>query len=267
MEVGSVVGSDYDSLLAKVVAHGPERASVAASLARSLRTADLAGVRTNADTLAAICAEDDFIDGRATTAYLDEHPDVSSAGGPADDERLAQCLAALLAMQDARRRADSVTGFAPSGWRNVRTQGQRTTLVDMGAVEGAADASVGARVPLHAPGDSRPRGYAPLRGPRRHGAATGCRRCPWRGHAPGRRGGRGPQVGLHLVDRARRSRPHHGGGLRGQRGRPDGAGAGISGPNRMEGRPALCRPRRGRCRHRPGVTPARVGRLGPRGAG
>jgi propionyl-CoA carboxylase alpha chain len=136
---GSVVGSDYDSLLAKVIAHGPNRSSVATSLARSLRRADLAGLRTNADTLAAICTERDFTEGDATTEYLDEHPEVTVARGPAGDDRLMQCLVALFVIEDANRSADAVTGFAPSGWRNVATQGQRVTLVDPSAV-GEAEA-------------------------------------------------------------------------------------------------------------------------------
>ena len=131
---GSVVGSDYDSLLAKVIAYGPNRSSVATSLARSLRRADLAGLRTNADTLAAICSENSFVEGDATTAYLDEHPEVTSDRGPAGDDRLMQCLAALFVIEDANRRADAITGFAPSGWRNVATQGQRVTLVDLSTV-------------------------------------------------------------------------------------------------------------------------------------
>lgn len=128
---GSVVGSDYDSLLAKVIAHGPNRDSSASSLARSLRRAELAGLRTNADTLAAICSENSFVEGDATTAYLDEHPEVTAAHGPAGDDRLMQCLAAMFVIEDANRSADTLTGFAPSGWRNVATQGQRVTLVDL----------------------------------------------------------------------------------------------------------------------------------------
>lgn len=140
---GSVVGSDYDSLLAKVISHGPDRSSVAASLARALRGADLAGLRTNADTLAAICAEDGFVDGGVTTAYLDEHPEVAFARGPQGDDRLLQCLAALFAMEQANRSSDTVTGFAPSGWRNVATQGQRVILIDVGAL---SDTDVGSHV-------------------------------------------------------------------------------------------------------------------------
>ncbi len=135
---GSVVGPDYDSLLAKVISYGSSRQSSAAALARALRGADLNGVRTNADTLAAICCETAFLSGDATTDYLDQHPEVCLASGPTADDRLLQAMAAMLAIEDANRSTDRVTGFAPSGWRNVVTQGQRITFVDSASDDGDA---------------------------------------------------------------------------------------------------------------------------------
>jgi propionyl-CoA carboxylase alpha chain len=124
---GSEVSSDYDSLLAKVIAHHADRGVAALQIARSLRTASLAGVRTNAASLAAIMNEPDFRAGATPTAYLDEHPDVLAATGPDGDDQLAQLLAAVFADEQRNRAADQVTGFVPSGWRNLRTRGQRRT--------------------------------------------------------------------------------------------------------------------------------------------
>ena len=58
---GSVVSADYDSLLAKVIAHAPTRDQAARVLARSLRRSVVAGVRTNVDAMAALLVEDDFL--------------------------------------------------------------------------------------------------------------------------------------------------------------------------------------------------------------
>jgi propionyl-CoA carboxylase alpha chain len=127
---GSVVSSDYDSLLAKVIAHGPDRSGVAAGLARILAGADVAGVRTNIDTLVAILREPDFLDGRTPTSYLDDHADVLTARGPHGDDRLALLIAAVLAAEAHDRAQAPVWRFAPSGWRNVRIQGQRQTWID-----------------------------------------------------------------------------------------------------------------------------------------
>ncbi len=122
---GAVVSSDYDSLLAKVIAHRPSRGEAAASLARALRTSQVEGVATNLASLVAILGEADFLAARTPTAYLDEHPEVLAAPGPVGDDRLALLLGAVFATEFESRRDDVVSGFAPSGWRNLRTQGQR----------------------------------------------------------------------------------------------------------------------------------------------
>ncbi|HSP02298.1 MAG TPA: biotin carboxylase N-terminal domain-containing protein, partial [Acidimicrobiales bacterium] len=89
---GSVVSADYDSLLAKVISHAATRSESAAVLARALRSAVVTGVRTNIDAMAALLVEDDFLEARTPTAYLDEHPDVVHAAGPIGDDRVAQLL-------------------------------------------------------------------------------------------------------------------------------------------------------------------------------
>lgn len=166
-EAGSVVSAEYDSLLAKVISHsnasaGQARAQAAQVLARALRTADIAGVRTDVDTLAAILGEGDFLAGRATTSYLDQHPEVLSDAGPAGEDRVVHLVAAALAQQQFDRDSDQLWGFAPSGWRNVATGGQRRAFADVrtdGAVEqleyritsGPGEASLAAELLLGAP--------------------------------------------------------------------------------------------------------------------
>ncbi len=122
---GAAVSSDYDSMLAKVIAHGATRAEAAAKLRRALRASEVTGVTTNLAALVEILGETDYLAARTPTAYLDEHPGVAASTGPTGDDRLALLLAAVFATERASRRADAVTGFAPSGWRNLRTQGQR----------------------------------------------------------------------------------------------------------------------------------------------
>jgi propionyl-CoA carboxylase alpha chain len=132
---GSVVSADYDSLLAKVIAHAPSRVEAAERLARALRTADLAGVRTDADCLVAILTEEDFLAARTPTAYLAEHPGTEQALGPGGDDRLAHLLAVVFRQEHEHRERDAVWGFAASGWRNLRTQGQRRQWRDLVADE------------------------------------------------------------------------------------------------------------------------------------
>lgn len=122
---GSAVSADYDSLLMNAVAWSHSRDRAAAELVVSLEAARVAGVRTNLATMIAILREPDFLAGNTTTAYLDEHPDVLTAGVPSPDVVTAHLLAIVFADERRARCADRVTGFAPSGWRNLRTQGQR----------------------------------------------------------------------------------------------------------------------------------------------
>ena len=140
---GRTVSTDYDSLLAKVIAHDHTREAAVRRLARALRTARISGVKTDVATLVALLAESDFLAGRTSTAYLAEHPDVVSAPGPAGDDRLVLLLGATFALEHHRRHHDRASPFAPSGWRNLRTQGERrrwsSTDADVEAVEYVVD--------------------------------------------------------------------------------------------------------------------------------
>jgi propionyl-CoA carboxylase alpha chain len=127
VRAGSQVTVEYDSLVAKVIQFGASRDDAARQLARALRRAQIAGVRTNLDMLVAVLESSAFAAGDTTTAFLDDHPEVVHAAGPRDDDRLAHLVAVAIADERANRAADAVTGFAPSGWRNLRTVGQRRT--------------------------------------------------------------------------------------------------------------------------------------------
>ncbi len=124
---GDEVSAEYDSLIAKVISHGPDRTTAARVLERALRRSRVVGVRTNLDMAAAVLAEPDYLATATPTAYLDEHPDVLSASGPIGADLDALVLAATFALESANRADDRALGFAPSGWRNLRTQGQRRT--------------------------------------------------------------------------------------------------------------------------------------------
>ena len=122
---GARISSDYDSLVAKVIAHAPTRFEAARQLARALRGSQITGIRTNVDSLVAILGEPDFLVAATPTAYLEEHPGVLTPSGPEGDDRVALLLGAVFALEADRRSTDRATPFAPSGWRNLRTQGQR----------------------------------------------------------------------------------------------------------------------------------------------
>jgi propionyl-CoA carboxylase alpha chain len=127
---GSTISSDYDSLVAKVIDHAPTRAGAARRLARALRGSQITGIRTNLESLVAILGESDYLAADTPTAYLDEHADVLTPSGPSGDDRTALLLGAVFALEREHRSNDHATPFAPSGWRNLRTQGQRQVWTD-----------------------------------------------------------------------------------------------------------------------------------------
>ena len=127
----SVVSPHYDAMLAKVIAHGRTRADAARRLARALGQAEIHGLTTNRDLLAAILREPDFLAGATDTGYLARH-DPAALTAPATGAAAAHALAAALARQ-ARHRAEApVLGTLPSGWRNVFSAPQRVTYTAAG---------------------------------------------------------------------------------------------------------------------------------------
>jgi len=130
---GSVVSADYDSLLANIVTHAATRSEAVGDLREIVRNLRIAGVRTNRDLLVDLLGERDFGAALTTTRYLDEHPDLARAGVVAGDDLTAHLLAVVFADERRNRAADLLTGFAPSGWRNLRTAGQRRTWLSGGA--------------------------------------------------------------------------------------------------------------------------------------
>ncbi|MGE0819110.1 MAG: biotin carboxylase N-terminal domain-containing protein [Candidatus Nanopelagicales bacterium] len=120
VDEGSVVSSFYDPMLAKVIAHADSRDESAQALAELLRSADIAGVRTNAAMLAAVLASSAYIAGDTTTAFLDEHPEVLAPAAPDDVVRRHVLAAALTALGDVEESSGHGDVVArPRGWRNV----------------------------------------------------------------------------------------------------------------------------------------------------
>jgi len=117
VETGSVVGVDFDPMLAKVIVHAPTREEAARRLALVLDGMTIAGVTTNRDFLVSTLRHDAFIAGDTTTDFI-ERVQPRAVFEP-DDSALAQaaCAAALFA-QERNRAAASSLAFMPSGYRN-----------------------------------------------------------------------------------------------------------------------------------------------------
>ncbi|HEX5267230.1 MAG TPA: biotin/lipoyl-containing protein, partial [Acidimicrobiales bacterium] len=122
VEDGTVVGVDYDPMLAKVICHAATRAEAAARLAGVLQRAELHGPVTNRDLLVGVLRHPEFLAGRTDTAFLERHPPTDLVPAPTRREVEVAAVAAALAEQ-ARDRADApVLGPVPSGFRNNPSQ-------------------------------------------------------------------------------------------------------------------------------------------------
>jgi propionyl-CoA carboxylase alpha chain len=115
---GSVVGVEFDPMLAKVIAHAPARAEAALALALTLQRSRIRGVTTNRDFLVAALRHPDFLAGRTTTSFIDD-TGVARARQLSPGELQAAAAGAALAAQAARRAGAPVLATLPSGWRNT----------------------------------------------------------------------------------------------------------------------------------------------------
>jgi propionyl-CoA carboxylase alpha chain len=127
VEAGSVVGLDFDPMLAKVVAHAPTRGEASARLARALERLHLGGVTTNREFLAAALRHPAFLAGDTTTDFIDR-VDPSATLDLGDDELARVATLAALWLQGDNRSRASLLSTMPSGWRNARLPAQRVTL-------------------------------------------------------------------------------------------------------------------------------------------
>jgi propionyl-CoA carboxylase alpha chain len=120
---GSVIGTDFDPMLAKVIAHGPSRSEAAGRLALALERLHLGGVTTNRDFLVATLRTPEFLAGDTTTDFIDRVKPPRRLALPAEEQgRLAQ--AAALWIQGENRANAQVLPDSPSGWRNARMPSQ-----------------------------------------------------------------------------------------------------------------------------------------------
>ncbi len=127
VEAGSTVGIHYDAMIAKVVAHGPDRTTAVRLLGDVLRRARVHGITTNAGLLLNILDDEEFAAARVHTALLDERLDAWTV--PVLDEHALALAAGAAALAHAATAASEspVLAHIPPAFRNVPSQPRTRT--------------------------------------------------------------------------------------------------------------------------------------------
>jgi len=127
VSTGTVVGTDFDPMLAKIISYAPNRTDAASKLARALESAHIGGVKTNRDFLVNCLKTKEFIDGDTTTDFIDRvNPDRKLV---IPDGSIHHVVAiAALWIQELNRKNSNVANFMPSGWTNGRLPSQSITF-------------------------------------------------------------------------------------------------------------------------------------------
>ncbi len=81
---GSEIGAHFDSMLVKVTCRGRNFASAARRAFRALTEFRIRGVSTNIPFLEALISNPDFLAGRVSTSFIDDHPELLVSRIPGD---------------------------------------------------------------------------------------------------------------------------------------------------------------------------------------
>ena len=144
---GTVIGSEYDPMLAKVIAHADDRPAALRALDRALADTAVLGITTNIEFLRFLLADPDVVAGQLDTGLLDRRTPDFVPSEPGDDGLIAAAAYKWL------RSWPPVAGDlwqVPSGWRMGQRapttlrlhSGERTDHVYLTGTPQAATASV-----------------------------------------------------------------------------------------------------------------------------
>ena len=128
VEEGSVIGTDFDPMLSKVISWAPNRIDAANKLARGLEKAHMGGVVTNRQFLISCLRNESFLNGNTTTDFVEREALETKKNLSVNElHQTSTAIALWLAQQN--RVSDPVTGFMPANWTNGRMPLQRVKLL------------------------------------------------------------------------------------------------------------------------------------------
>ncbi|MGW2331310.1 acetyl/propionyl/methylcrotonyl-CoA carboxylase subunit alpha [Streptomyces sp. NPDC001700] len=198
LSTGTEVGTVYDPMLAKVIAHGPDRPTALRRLRAALGSLTVLGVDTNTGFLRRLAAHPDVVSGELDTGLVDRAAASLVPSTIPDEVYAAAALLRQAALEPSALRGDGGSGagvwvdpFAvPTGWR-------------LGAAPAWTVHRL--RIPGHNPVTVRVRGRAHearVRIERPDAAEADDARRPAGGHASGTGGGTAAVAGASTVTAA-----------------------------------------------------------------
>ena len=124
---GTVVGTDFDPMLAKIISYAPNRTDAAGKLAKALESAHIGGVKTNRDFLVNCLKTKEFLDGDTTSDFIERVKPSRKLEINQSEIEHASAIAAMW-MQQQNRNNSNVAKFMPSSWTNGRLPNQKVTF-------------------------------------------------------------------------------------------------------------------------------------------
>ena len=124
---GTVVGTDFDPMLAKIISYAPNRTDAAGKIAKALESAHIGGVKTNRDFLVNCLKTKEFLDGDTTSDFIERVKPSRKLEINQSEIEHASAIAAMW-MQQQNRNNSNVAKFMPSGWTNGRLPNQKVTF-------------------------------------------------------------------------------------------------------------------------------------------
>ena len=121
---GSVIGTDFDPMLAKVIAKGRNRTDAANKLALALQSLHIGGVTTNRDFLVECLRSKDFHKGNTTSDFISIAKPKRSIELKGTELEQAGIAAALWLQGENRKNTPILSGIQ-SGWTNSRLPKQK----------------------------------------------------------------------------------------------------------------------------------------------
>jgi 3-methylcrotonyl-CoA carboxylase alpha subunit len=110
VEEGGEITAHYDPMIAKLIAHAPDRSAAAAKLAKACGQVEVWPVRTNAGFLARAASHADFISGCIDTGFIERHA-AQLIPGSEPDAAVLQATARALIPDQADDPWSALTGF------------------------------------------------------------------------------------------------------------------------------------------------------------